>query len=94
MKDKKGDKDNNGNQEQQKQQFLFPLSKYYGEFNLPNLAFDANLQEFAQKISYVCNLETNGKISSEEAYKSIKNLWHQLKASKQELLEDEDPNEP
>jgi hypothetical protein len=79
---------------QQKRQFLFPLSKYYGEFTLPNLVFDANLQEFAQKIVYVCNLETNGKISTEDAYEYIKNLWHELKASKQELFaEDESDSE-
>jgi hypothetical protein len=94
MADKERDKTNNGNPEQQKQQFLFPLSKYYGEFNLPNLAFDANLQEFAQKIFYVCNLETNGKVSPEEAYEYIKNLWHQLKTSKQELWGDGDIDEP
>jgi hypothetical protein len=94
MKDREGDKDDSGNQELQKQLFLFPLSKYYGEFNLPNLAFDANLQEFAQKIFYVCNLETNGKISPEEAYENIKNLWHQLKASKQEFLDEDDLDEP
>jgi hypothetical protein len=70
----------------QKQRFLFPLSKYYGKFNLNNLTFDANLQEFAQKIAYICNLETNGKISSEEAYESIKNLWQELKISKKNLL--------
>ncbi len=78
---------NDSEPNQQKRQFLFPLSKYYGKFTLPNLVFDANLQEFAQKIAYVCNLETNGKISTEDAYEYIRKLWHELKASKQKILD-------
>ncbi len=50
-----------------------------------NLVFNANLQEFAQKISYICNLETGGKIPPQEAYKKIKKLWKKLKRSKKEL---------
>ncbi|BAU65903.1 hypothetical protein STA3757_33000 [Stanieria sp. NIES-3757] len=69
-----------------KEDFLYPRSKYYGEFTPQNLVFDANLQEFAQKVVYICGLQTNGKISTEDAYEEIKNLWHQLKESKQELL--------
>ena len=72
-----------------KEEFLYPRSKYYGEFTPENLVFDANLQEFAQSISYVCNLENNGKISSEDAYNQIKSLWKQLKQSKKELLNQE-----
>ncbi|MDJ0692237.1 MAG: hypothetical protein QNJ41_27570 [Xenococcaceae cyanobacterium MO_188.B32] len=64
----------------------YPRSKYYGEFTPEKLVFDANLQEFAQRISYLCNLENNGKISPEDAYERIKSLWKQLRQSKQELL--------
>ncbi|MDJ0576858.1 MAG: hypothetical protein QNJ65_17045 [Xenococcaceae cyanobacterium MO_234.B1] len=71
---------------QKKEEFLYPRSKYYGEFSLENLVFDANLQEFAQRISYLCSLENNGKISPEDAYNQIKSLWKQLKHSKKELL--------
>jgi hypothetical protein len=76
-------------QEQQnlKDRFLKPVGRYYGEFSPSNLAFDANLQEFAQQVSYLCNLETNGKISPEETYTKIKQLWQQLEQSKQELLD-------
>jgi hypothetical protein len=65
--------------------FLHPRSRYYGNFTPENLAFNANLQEFAQKITYICSLETGGKISSERAYKEIKALWKQLKGSKKNL---------
>lgn len=64
-----------------KENFIFPHTSYRGEFTPENLVFNANLQEFAQKVSYICNLETNGKISSQDAYKQIKNLWGELKAS-------------
>ncbi|HEY9611913.1 DUF7219 family protein [Allocoleopsis sp.] len=66
-------------------QFLYPRSRYYGQVKPENLVFNANLQEFAQRISFICNLETNGKISSEEAYNQIKALWKQLKRSKKQL---------
>ncbi len=71
---------------QNKEAFLYARSKYYGEFTAENLVFDANLQEFAQKISYLCNLENNGKINPEDAYERIKSLWQELKQSKKELL--------
>jgi hypothetical protein len=65
--------------------FLYPRSRYYGEVQPENLVFNANLQEFAQHVSYICNLETAGKIPPAEAYERIRNLWKQLKSSKQEL---------
>ncbi|MBE9047213.1 hypothetical protein IQ255_22900 [Pleurocapsales cyanobacterium LEGE 10410] len=73
-----------------KDAFLYPKGSYRGNFSPNNLVFNANLQEFAQKVAYICGLETNGKISSKEAYDRIKQLWHQLKASKRELLEEND----
>jgi hypothetical protein len=70
-----------------KDDFLYPRASYHGEFSPQKLAFNANVQEFAQKVSYICALETNGKVPSAEAYKSIKKLWRQLKTSKKELLD-------
>ena len=73
-----------------KDNFLYPKGSYHGEItpnNPNNLVFNANLQEFTQKVSYICGLETNGKISIQEAYDRIKQLWHQLKSSKKELLD-------
>ena len=74
--------------------FLFPRSRYYGQFTPANLAFNANLQEFAQKVGYIVNLQTSGKITSEEAYKQVKALWKKLKSSKKELgIAEEPPRE-
>ncbi|MBE9169855.1 hypothetical protein IQ238_20775 [Pleurocapsales cyanobacterium LEGE 06147] len=80
----------NLNQDKDKEDFLSPRSKYWGRFTPQNLLFNANLQEFAQRLDYICALETNGKISSEEAYEQIKQLWKQLQQSKQELLNSEE----
>ena len=68
-----------------KDKFLYPRSSYRGKIKPENLVFNANLQEFSQKISYICNLETGGKLPPDVAYKQIKNLWKELKRSKKEL---------
>ena len=67
-------------------EFMTPRSKYHGEFTPQNLAFNANLQEFAQKVALICGLETGGKISSAQAYDDIKKLWKELKTSKKNLV--------
>lgn len=78
-----------------KENFLYPRSRYHGEFKPENLVFNANLQEFAQKVGYIVNLQTSGKTTSEEAYKQIKALWKTLKHSKKELgINDEPSSEP
>lgn len=81
-------KDDEGQLDSQEQLngFLMPQSKYHGEFTPQNLAFNANLQEFAHRVSLICGLETGGKVSSREAYDDIKKLWKDLKASKKNLL--------
>ena len=76
-----------------KDNFLHPQASYRGDFSPQKLAFNANLQEFAQKVGYICALETNGKISSQEAYDRIRDLWHQLETSKQQLLKDKSDEE-
>lgn len=65
-----------------KNSFLYPLSCYYGRVTPENLIFNANLQEFAQKVGYISSLETNGKLSPEEALSKIEALWQEFKASK------------
>jgi hypothetical protein len=76
-----------------KDKFLYPTSRYHGNFTPQNLAFNANLQEFAQRVSYICGLETGGKLPPQEAYNEIKALWKQLKKSREMLL-DYEPNPP
>jgi hypothetical protein len=72
----------------EKERFMNPISRYRGEFSPENLAFDANLQEFTNRISIICALETGGKISPIEAYQQIKDLWAELEQSKNNLLPD------
>jgi hypothetical protein len=74
--------------------FLHPRSPYRGKVKPENLVFNANLQEFSQKVGYICNLETAGKIDTKDAYKKIKALWKSLKASKKELGIGTDPMNP
>lgn len=71
--------------QQDKHNFLFPRSRYYGKVQPQNLVFNANLQEFAQKVGYISALETSGKLTPEDAYNQVKVLWKQLKRSKKEL---------
>lgn len=68
-----------------KDDFLYPRSRYYGDFKPENVLFNSNLQEFAQKVNYICNLETGGKLTPQEAYEEIKVLWNDLKKSKKNL---------
>lgn len=74
--------------------FLYPRSRYYGKVQPENLVFNANLQEFAQKVNFVCALETGGKLPPEQAYKEIKRLWKSLKRSKKELGIGQKPFQP
>lgn len=65
--------------------FLYPRYPYRGHFTPEQLVFNANLQEFSQRVGYISCLQTSGKISSEEAYDQIRTLWKQLKHTKKEL---------
>jgi len=76
--------------ENTKKKFLYPTGKYYGEFTPQNLVFNANLQQFAQQVSYLCNLEANGKITPQDTYEEIKKFYKKLKQSKKELLDNTD----
>ena len=66
-------------------EFTTPRSRYRGDVKPENLMFNANLQEFAQKVSYISCLETNGKLSPEESYQQIKQLWGNLESSHHHL---------
>lgn len=78
------------NNDPNKDNFLYPIRNYKGEFTPENLILNANLQEFAHKVGFICGLEANGKISPMEAFDRIKILWDKLQESKENLLgEDE-----
>lgn len=71
--------------------FLNPRASYQGKFTPENLAFDHNLQEFAQRVAYVCALETAGKITPAEAHRRIRVLYHELERTHEGLqISDED----
>ncbi|NJO47781.1 MAG: hypothetical protein HC825_05815 [Oscillatoriales cyanobacterium RM1_1_9] len=74
--------------------FLYPRGRYYGKFSPEYLTFNANLQEFAQKVNFICGLETSGKLPPEDAYHQIKSLWKQLKSSKKSLGIGAEPPKP
>jgi hypothetical protein len=76
------------------EQFLYPRARFRGEFSPEHLAFDANLQEFAQRVVLICGLETGGKVPPEDAYNQIKQLWKELKKSKGSLLDQPKPPQP
>lgn len=65
--------------------FLYLHSRYRGNVKPENLVFNANLQEFSQRVSYICGLETNGKLTPNEAVQQIQSLWQQLQQSHQQL---------
>jgi hypothetical protein len=69
-----------------KEEFIYPVGQYKGDFTPENVVFNANLQEFAQKVGLVCGLEANGKITPLDAYQKIKFLWDKLRESKENLL--------
>ncbi len=65
--------------------FLLPRSRYRGQVKPENLVFNANLQEFSQRVGLITGLETNGKLSPEESYQQIRDLWEQLSRSYEQL---------
>jgi hypothetical protein len=80
--------------------FLYQNNRYNGEFKPENLVFNSNLQEFTQKVSFICSLETSGKLTPAESYQQIKSLWKDLKRTKKQLgigqqsLPNDDNQEP
>ena len=68
-------------QQREADNFLYTLRRYHGKFTPEAVVFNANLQEFATRVSYISNLQTNGKLSPEKAYQQINALSEQLKRS-------------
>lgn len=76
----------NSRRSEEKERFLYPRAPYRGPFTPENLVFNANLQEFAQRVAFICALETGGKISAPEAYEQIRGLWESLSRSEENLF--------
>jgi hypothetical protein len=50
--------------------------------------FHQNLESFAERVGLLVGLQSNGKLSQEEAYAEIRKLWKDLKGSRGNLLDD------
>ena len=67
------------------EEFLYPHHHQQGTVAPTLAAFTAELETFAQQVSYTCNLETGGKLSPEHAYARLEQLWQQLTQVKEQL---------
>jgi len=67
------------------EQYLYPRASYHGEIKPEQLIFNANLQEFAQRVGYISGLHTGGRLSSDAAIEQISQLWHELQSSHRKL---------
>ena len=61
--------------------FSYHKNPYHGHFTPQNLVFNANLQDFSQRVGHISNLQSKGKLSAQEAYELIEDLWKQLEGS-------------
>jgi hypothetical protein len=65
-------------------------SSYRGDDWTPErLVFHQNLEQFAERVGLIVALQGNGKISQEEAFDEIRQIWKQLQDSRETLLEKE-----
>lgn len=65
--------------------FLLPHSSYRGVMRPDNLVFNANLQEFSQRVNFISCLGSNGKLTPTEAFEQIQALWQELEQIEQGL---------
>lgn len=68
------------------------FSSYRGDDWSPErLAFHQNLMTFAERVGLIVGLQSNGKMSQDEAFAEIRQIWNELKESKKNLLNSDDP---
>ena len=65
--------------------FLYAQPSFKASSHPKRIMFDASLQEFAQRVSYIAGLESGGKMSAEESYQAIQSLWQELATSRDQL---------
>ena len=65
--------------------FIRPHSHFYGKPSPENIEFHNLMQDFVQEASLISNLAGNGKMSLDDAFTDIEQLWNQLIKSKEEL---------
>ena len=63
-------------------------SRFHGpDWSPQRVAIHQNLEEFADRVGLLVGLQSNGKVTQEEAFDQIKTLWKTLKLSKNDLLD-------
>jgi hypothetical protein len=68
---------------------LESYSSYRGsKWSPQRLMFHQNLESFADRVGLIVGLQSNGKMSQEQAYTEIRKIWKELKMSKDVLLDD------
>lgn len=68
-----------------KKTFLYPRNRYYGKFTPEELAFNANLQELAQKVGFISSLHCAGKLPTDQACQQLNNLWEEFSKALESL---------
>ena len=81
---------NNDQPEDNQEGVCSPLeahSSYRGDDWTPtSLVFHQNLESFAERVGLIVALQSNGKLSQEQAYDQIRTIWKKLGKSKKDLL--------
>jgi hypothetical protein len=57
-----------------------------GDWTPQRLLFHQNLESFAERVGLLVGLQSNGKVTQEEAFAEIRRMWKDLKDSKSTLL--------
>ncbi len=60
------------------EKFFYPIAPYHGTLSKYKAVFNTKLQIFAHQVGFIANLQTSGKIPSQEAYLQIESLWNDL----------------
>ncbi len=72
-----------------------PLESHSGyrgsDWSPERLMFHQNLESFAERVGLIVGLQSNGKITQDQAYDQIRAIWKELKDSKDSLLNGKGP---
>jgi len=72
---------------QAKEEFLYPTPPINPDADMSflDIAQINNLNNFTHHVSYLTNMAIGGKITTEDAYKQIKNLYKAIRQSRKSL---------
>lgn len=56
-------------------QFIAVRAPYHGEKDSFSLAFNAKLQDFSTRVSYIAGFVSSGKLPAKDAFQTIHSLW-------------------